>query len=95
MMKTGWSIEHEQVNPWIKFGFNQSKTERVTEDHNEGVKQFACIRISLQGCEKNKKKENKFPCIVMESMKYGIGSASMNASDDGIKPNLVRESYIH
>ena len=35
MIKTGWSIEHEQVNPWTKFGFNQIKTEGVTEDQNK------------------------------------------------------------
>ena len=33
--------------------------------------------------------------VIMADTKIGIGCASMDASDDGIKPNLVRESYIH
>ena len=39
-------------------------------------------------------KKMKF-IVVMAGTKYGIGSASVKASDDEIKPNLVFVSYVH
>ena len=46
----------------------------------------------LAGCDK-KKIMNVI--VVMAGTKYGFGSASMKASGNGIKPNLVCVSYIH
>ena len=81
------------MNRWTKFGFNQIKIEEVTEDQSNRVKNICMHSMhscGLAGCDKKMK-----VLVIMADTKYGIGSASMKASGDGIKPNLVRESYIH
>ena len=83
------------MNRWTKFGFNQIKIEEVTEDQSNRVKNICMHSMhscGLAGCEK--KIKMKF-IVVMAGTKYGIGSASMKASGNGIKPNLVCVSYIH
>ena len=74
------------MNPWTKFGFNQIKTEEVTDDQSNRVINICMHSMhshSLRGCDKKKTKT----LMMMADTKFGIGCASMNASDEGIQRN--------
>ena len=49
------------MSSWTKFGFNQIKTEEVTEDQNNRVKNICMHSMhscGLAGCDKKEKNES-------------------------------------